>query len=97
MDEPENATDPAEVAAMRRELALLRTRVARMGRDLDSLKPLIAAARGLEPWDFTPYRVQPDGDWIAVERERVERLLAALAAVDHWAPWSTRIEPRAGL
>lgn len=80
---------------MRREMVLLRARVARIERALDSHQPLIAAARGLEPWDFTPYRVQPGGDWIAVERDRMERLLAALAAVDHWTPWQSRIEPRA--
>jgi hypothetical protein len=38
--------------------------------------------------------VYPDGDWVAVDRHRMEELLAALAAIDHWAPWRTPIEPR---
>jgi hypothetical protein len=85
---------PDEVLQLRRELALLRTRVRRLEHDLASVQPLVEKVRSLGPWDFVPYGVAPDGDWIAVDRTRAEELLAALALIDHWVPWRTRIEPR---
>ncbi|MBM7519742.1 hypothetical protein [Nocardioides nitrophenolicus] len=91
MDTTDQAADSAR---LERELALLRARVRRLERDLASVQPLVRTARHLAPWDFTPYQVRPDGDWVAVDRRRVEELLAALAAIDHWVPWSTPIEPR---
>jgi hypothetical protein len=83
-----------DLIRLERELTLLRSRVQRLERDLASMQPLVSTARHLAPWDFTPYQVWPDGDWVAVDRRRMEELLAALAAVDHWAPWRTPIEPR---
>ena len=80
--------------SLEREVALLRARVQRLERELGSVQPLVHTARHLAPWDFTPYQVRPDGDWVAVDRRRMEELLAALAAIDHWAPWRTPIEPR---
>lgn len=89
------ATDPdPDPDRYERELVLLRARVRRLERDLASVQPLVRTARHLAPWDFTPYQVRPDGDWVAVDRHRMEELLAALAAVDHWAPWRTPIEAR---
>ncbi|WP_340538834.1 hypothetical protein [Nocardioides sp. GXZ039] len=82
------------VEALERELVLLRSRVRRLERDLASLRPLVRTARDLTPWDFTPYQLEPGGDWVAVDRQQIEELLAALAGVDHWAPWRTPIEPR---
>lgn len=84
----------AQAARLNREVVLLRSRVRRLERDLASVGPLVDRARHLAPWDFTPYRVEPDGDWVAVDRRRMEELLAALAEIDHWAPWRTAIEPR---
>lgn len=94
VDEPEPPPVLPENRSELRELALLRSRVARLERELASVQPLIERARTLTPWDFTPYQLAPDGDWVAVDRTRMEQLLAALAGVDHWAPWRTRIEPR---
>ncbi|MBB3084662.1 hypothetical protein [Geodermatophilus sabuli] len=86
--------ETADIARLERELVLLRSRVQRLERDLCSVQPLVRTARRLAPWDFTPYQVRPDGDWVAVDRRRMEELLAALAGIDHWAPWRTPIEPR---
>ncbi|MFJ9392983.1 hypothetical protein ACIRON_29460 [Nocardioides sp. NPDC101246] len=86
------STDDTE--RMARELVVLRARVAQFERDLASVQPLIQRARDLTPWDFTPYGVRPDGDYVAVDRTKMEELLAALAAIDHWVPWRTPIEPR---
>ena len=86
--------ETTDVARPERELLLLRSRIQRLERDLASVQSLVQTARHLAPWDFTPYQVQPDGDWVAVDRRRMEELLAALAAIDHWAPWRTPIEPR---
>ncbi|TQK71882.1 MULTISPECIES: hypothetical protein [unclassified Nocardioides] len=83
-----------DLPRLERELALSRARVSRLERELASVQPLVQTARHLAPWDFTPYQVYPDGDWVAVDRHRMEELLAALAAIDHWAPWRTPIEPR---
>lgn len=91
MDAPDQAAD---LARLERELALLHSRLRRLERDLASVQPLVRTARHLAPWDFTPYQVRPDGDWVAVDRHRMEELLAALAAIDHWAPWRTPIEAR---
>ena len=53
-----------------------------------------AAVRGLDIWDYTPYGVHPGSDWVAIDRTAAAELLAALAGVDHWQPWSTPIEAR---
>lgn len=84
----------AGTAELQRELVILRTRVRRLERELAKVQPLIETARHLAPWDFTPYGVTPGSDWVALDRQRAEELLAALAEIDHWAPWRTRIEPR---
>lgn len=90
----EGSVPTAEIERMRRELVLLRTRVGRLEREVAAVQPLIRKARDLTPWDFTPYGVAPDGDWVAVDRARAEDLFAALAEIDHWTPWRARIEPR---
>ncbi len=83
-----------EVQELRREVALLRNRVARLEREAAAMRNLVVQAKRLKFWDFTPYRVHPDESWVAVDRASAGQLLGALAGVDHWDPWHTRIEPR---
>ncbi|MFJ9388776.1 hypothetical protein ACIRON_08155 [Nocardioides sp. NPDC101246] len=82
------------VAELQRENALLRLRLDRLEHEIASMRPIIQQVKQLQLWDFTPYGVHPDGTWVAVDRTRAAELLAALAGVDHWEPWTTRIEPR---
>ena len=89
-----SSVDSAELERLRRENALLHRRVARLEKEAEAARALIAQAKSLKLWDFTPYRVHPDDSWIAVDRHSASELLAALAGIDHWDPWHTRIEPR---
>ncbi len=84
----------AELESLRRENALLRSRVARLEREAAAMRELVAQAKHLQLWDFTPYQLLPDESWVAVDRASATRLLAALAGIDHWDPWHSRIEPR---
>lgn len=83
-----------ELTALRRENALLRLRVDRLERELSEATPLIEQAKHLSVWDFVPYEVTPDDSWVAVDRDTMAALMAALARIDHWNPWGTDIEPR---
>lgn len=83
-----------EVQTLRREVALLHSRVSRLERESAAMRNLVVQAKRLKIWDFTPYRLYPDESWVAVDRASASALLAALAGVDHWEPWHTRIEPR---
>lgn len=83
-----------DVAALRREIALLRNRLDRLEREAVAMRALVAQTKQLKFWDFTPYRVHPDESWVAIDRASASHLLTALAGVDHWDPWHTRIEPR---
>ncbi|WP_203337695.1 hypothetical protein [Nocardioides limicola] len=82
------------VAELERENAHLRQRMDRLEREATSMRPVVQQVKNLQIWDFTPYGVHPDGSWVAVDRACAAELLAALAGVDHWEPWATRIEPR---
>jgi hypothetical protein len=84
----------AELDRLRRENGLLRRRVARLEKEAEAAHALIAQTKALKLWDFTPYRVHPDDSWVAIDRQSASELLAALAGIDHWDPWHTRIEPR---
>jgi len=87
--------NPAEqVAQLERENALLRLRLDRLEHEVRSMRPVVRQVKKLRLWDFTPYGVHPDDSWVAVDRTHAAELLAALAGVDHWEPWTTRIEPR---
>jgi hypothetical protein len=90
---PTSGEDSA-MQRLRHENALLKRRIARLEKDAEAAHALIVQAKSLKLWDFTPYRVQPDDSWVAVDRQSASELLAALAGVDHWDPWHTRIEPR---
>ena len=86
---------PAErVAQLERENELLRLRLDRLEHEVRSMRPVVQQVKKLRIWDFTLYGVHPDGSWVAVDRTCAADLLAALAGVDHWDPWTTRIEPR---
>lgn len=86
---------PAEqVARLEHENALLRLRLDRLEHEVRSMRPVVRQVKKLRIWDFTPYGVHPDESWVAVDRIQAAELLAALAGVDHWEPWTTRIEPR---
>lgn len=93
-DDAEPAPDADELAALRAECALLRRTVARMRRQLDDALPVLAAVRDARIWDFVPYQVELDPDWLAIDRDDVERLMGALAANDHWRPWTQTLERR---
>lgn len=91
---PDQAAVAAELDALRRQNALLRSRLARAERQLASTRPLVEQAKRLAFWDFTPYEVVPDATWVAVDRGKATALMGALAHIDHWDPWGTTIEPR---
>jgi len=79
---------------LERERDLANDRIARLEQRLASVQPLLKEAKKLTFWDYTVYEVKPDDTWLAVDRMEAAHLLAALAEIDHWEPWSTRIEPR---
>lgn len=83
-----------EVARLRAELALLRGRVHRLEGELRVLEPVVAALKGARFWDPAPYEVWPGPGWVAADRDDVERVLGALAGVDHWQPWQIELERR---
>lgn len=87
-------TPTERIAQLERENELLRLRLDRLEREVASMRPVVRQVRKLRVWDFTLYGVHPDGSWVAVDRAQAGELLAALAGVDHWEPWATRIEPR---
>lgn len=89
-----NVPPERERDTLRRENALLRSRVARLEREAAAMRELVAEAKRLQLWDFTPYQLYPDESWVGVDRASATRLLAALAGIDHWDPWHSRIEPR---
>ncbi|WP_026928056.1 hypothetical protein [Granulicoccus phenolivorans] len=91
---PPSQDPPTDLATLRREVDLLKAHVHRIDRELAALRPLVDAVRDLRIWDHTLYDAVPGTDWVAVDRTQAERLLAALAATDHWSPWQTRIEAR---
>lgn len=82
------------VAELERENELLRRRLDRLQHEVSAMRPVVQQVKRLRMWDFTPYDVHPDDSWVAIDRDRAAELLAALARVDHWEPWTTRIEPR---
>lgn len=82
------------VAQLERDNELLRLRLDRLEHEVRSVRPVVRQVKKLRIWDFTVYGVHPDGSWVAVDRTQAAELLAALAGVDHWEPWTTRIEPR---
>jgi hypothetical protein len=87
--------DAGETARLRAELRLLRERVHRLESELRTLAPVVAAVKGAHFWDPAPYEVWPGPDWVAADRSDVERVLSALAGVDHWRPWNVELERRA--
>src|SRR5215471_3117738 len=82
------------LASLERENEFLRLRLDRLEREVSSMRPVVRQVKELRVWDFTPYGVHPDDSWVAIDRTSAAELLAALAGVDHWEPWTTRIEPR---
>ena len=87
-------TPDDRLARLERENELLRLRLDRLEHEVRSMRPVVQQVKKLRMWDFTPYGVHPDESWVAVDRAQAAELLAALAGVDHWDPWTTRIEPR---
>lgn len=84
----------AEQAELRGECALLRRQADRMRRQLDAALPVLAALAQARIWDFTPYGVELDADWLAIDRDDAQRLMTLLAANDHWRPWARTLERR---
>ena len=87
-------TPEDRLARLERENELLRLRLDRLEHEVRSMRPVVQRVKKLRMWDFTPYDIHPDESWVAVDRAQAAELLAALAGVDHWDPWTTRIEPR---
>ena len=56
------------VAQLERENELLRLRLDRLEHEVRSMRPVVQQVKKLRIWDFTPYGVQPDGSWVAVDR-----------------------------
>ncbi|TFB75417.1 hypothetical protein E3O06_06245 [Cryobacterium glaciale] len=79
---------------LRRENALLTERIKRLEGEIATMRPVIAQVKRLKIWDFTPYRVELDDSWLALDRVNAVELMQALAGTDHWSPWHSRIEPR---
>lgn len=88
------STEAQELAALRAECALLRRQVARLRRRLDEAAPVLRELSRARIWDFVPYQVQLDADWLAIDRDDAQRLMQALAATDHWEPWDQTLERR---
>jgi hypothetical protein len=86
----------AELDGLRTECALLRRETARMRRELDAALPVLTALAQARIWDFVPYEVELDADWLAIDRDDVQRLMNALAGNDHWRPWVRTLERRHG-
>lgn len=84
----------AELTELRGECALLRRQAARMRRQIDAARPVLTALAQAQIWDFSPYEVQLDADWLAIDRDDAQRLMTALAANDHWRPWTRTLERR---
>lgn len=84
----------SQVESLQREVAMLHIRVERLEHECAAMKGLVTQVKRLKIWDFTPYRLVPDESWVALDRAGASELLAALAGVDHWDPWHTRIESR---
>lgn len=82
------------IKQLERERKLAQARIERLEQRLASVQPLLKQAKNLQFWDYTVYEVKPDDSWLAVDRTEAAFLLAAIAEIDHWEPWSTRIEPR---
>jgi hypothetical protein len=87
-------TPEDRLARLERENELLRLRLDRLEHEVRSMRPVVQQVKKLRMWDFTPYGIHPDESWVGVDRAQAAELLAALAGVDHWDPWTTRIEPR---
>jgi hypothetical protein len=87
-------SESTELAALRAECALLRLQSARLRRQLDAALPVLAALADARIWDFAPYEVELDADWVAIDRDDAQRLMGALAANDHWRPWRRMLERR---
>lgn len=90
----DTSQDQDELAALRAECALLRRQVDRLRRQLDDAAPVLRELSRARIWDFVPYQVQLDADWVAIDRDDAQRLLRALAATDHWEPWDRPLERR---
>ncbi len=86
--------DPEELAALRAECALLRRQVNRLRRRLDDATPVLSELSRARIWDFVPYQVPLDADWVAIDRDDAQRLMTALAANDHWEPWDRSLPRR---
>lgn len=84
----------AELVGLRRECALLRSQIGRMRRQLDAAQPVLTALAQARIWDFAPYEIELDADWLAIDRDDAQRLMTALAANDHWRPWARTLERR---
>lgn len=91
---PVNESSSARIESLESRCQGLENKVRRLERQLTALSPLVKATKDLHFWDFSVYEARPDASWLAVDRDEASGLLNALAEVDHWEPWDTRIEPR---
>jgi hypothetical protein len=47
-------------------------------------------------WDHTVYERPPGSEWLAIDRDRYQRIVDAFAEVDTWSPWNCQLERRLG-
>jgi hypothetical protein len=85
----EKARSTARAQAVQAELERLRLRLAKLEALADTVQR--AAIR-----DHNVYGEIPDEDWLAIDRDDVGRIVAVLAEIDRWRPWSTTLERRLG-
>lgn len=83
-----------ELDELRAECARLRRQLVQARREVEAARPVLAALAQARIWDFTPYEVELDSDWVAIDRDDAQRLITALAANDHWRPWRATLERR---
>lgn len=84
----------AELAGLRADRDRLARRVEQLTRALEAHRAVADAVRTAQLWDFTPHELVPDDSWVALDRGDAVALLRALAATDHWQPWTHTLEPR---
>lgn len=71
-------------------------RLQQLRQRLDRLQALVEVVRQASVWDHLVYDAIPDEQWLAIDRDDYERILAVLAGVDSWDPWGQPLERRLG-
>ena len=76
------------------EVVRLRSQLRRAERRIAELESLVDAVRRVQTWDVSVYGEPPDGEWLAIDRERYHDLARCLTGVVQWRPWHMPLETR---